>query len=210
MPSDLPVAASIVDIRNRVDFSDINSLVVDTNAWFWLTYTGDFAEDDKPHGSKLVHYPNFISTCLSNNVDLKYTIISLAEIHKLTEVSLYKHYKSWVDNDDITFKNYRYKETAQRQDFLDEYEAMYEQINGMGEHIPTFDNIGEYPDTLLRESKEKLLEIADIIILKSAARLNISDIITDDGDFATVEDITVYTANDKIIEAAKANELLLN
>lgn len=211
MPSDFPIAASVVNIRKSVDFSDVNSLVIDTNAWFWLTYTGDFAQDEEPRGYQLIHYPDFIKTCLTKSVNLQYTTISLAELYRLTEVSLYKLYKSYIDDEEITLKNYRYKKKSQRQDFLDEFEAMYNQINDMANHIPTFDNIDDnYSDNLVKESQNKLLEIADLIILDSAGRLNITGIITDDGDFATVKGITVYTANNKVIEAAKKSKLLLN
>ncbi|HSH25740.1 MAG TPA: hypothetical protein VLA13_09430 [Massilibacterium sp.] len=201
----------MVDIRKSVDFSKISSLVVDTNAWFWTTYTGDFAPDDKPYGPAMVHYPNFLGNCLSENISLKYSTISLAELHKLTEVSLYKLYKSWIEDDQITFKNYRFEEPAQRKDFLEEFESMYSQINTMADHLPTFDHVGEkYIGRLVKASLEEYLEIADLVIIKSAESINITDFITDDGDFATMEGITVYTANNKVVEAAKNNGLLLN
>jgi hypothetical protein len=49
----------------------------------------------------------------------------------------------------------------------------------------------------------------DSLIIHAAQTANIDQIITDDIDFVTVPDITVFTANRNVLSAAKSQNRLL-
>jgi hypothetical protein len=47
-------------------------------------------------------------------------------------------------------------------------------------------------------------DYVDALMIAQARRLNMVDILSDDGDFATVSGITLYTANRNVVNAARA------
>ncbi len=64
-------------------------------------------------------------------------------------------------------------------------------------------------DTALKRIKSQKVDGYDLFILDLMSRHNIHQIITDDGDFATVPGIEVFTANKRVLDAAQRQKKIL-
>ncbi|MBF0537928.1 MAG: hypothetical protein HQL03_06710 [Nitrospirae bacterium] len=56
----------------------------------------------------------------------------------------------------------------------------------------------------MRRLDTEQLDGYDLFIIEAMSRASITKVITDDGDFATVAGIEVFTANDNVINAAQS------
>jgi hypothetical protein len=88
MPINLIIQADIVDITNDSPRkSDI--FLVDTNVWFWQTYT-NASTTANPY--QLRDYPNYLAQALMQGSTLSYSVLTLAELASIierTELSIY-------------------------------------------------------------------------------------------------------------------------
>ncbi len=57
-------------------------------------------------------------------------------------------------------------------------------------------------DAALSRLSTQILDGYDLFILESVTKVGIVKIITDDGDFATISNIQVFTSNQRVIETA--------
>jgi hypothetical protein len=83
MAINLNIQADVIDIRSDTPLqSDI--FLVDTNVWFWQTYTNPgFA----PKVYQISSYPNYLNQALSNGATLTYSGLILAELAHIIEKS---------------------------------------------------------------------------------------------------------------------------
>lgn len=65
-------------------------------------------------------------------------------------------------------------------------------------------------DTALIRLAGQQVDTYDLFLIEAAARNQINQIMTDDGDFVTVPGLQVFTANHNVIEAARAQGKLLS
>jgi hypothetical protein len=88
MTINLTIQAEVVDIRNDTPLqSDI--FLVDTNVWFWQTYT-NASTTAQPY--QLKNYPNYLIQALESGSTLSYSVLTLAELASIierTELNIY-------------------------------------------------------------------------------------------------------------------------
>ncbi len=63
--------------------------------------------------------------------------------------------------------------------------------------------------TVLTNLASRLVDVYDLFLLEAMSNASISQILTDDGDFATVGGIQVFTANQNVLAAARTQGKLL-
>ena len=76
MPVNYTVQAEVVDIRSDAPKND-DIFLVDTNAWYWYTYTNASISS---RSYQITEYPSYIAKAISATSLLLYCGLSLAEL----------------------------------------------------------------------------------------------------------------------------------
>jgi hypothetical protein len=83
MPLNYTVQAEVVDIRSDSPKKE-DIFLVDTNAWYWYTYT-NASISSRPY--QITDYPSYLAKAISANSLLLYCGLSLAELaHNIEQV----------------------------------------------------------------------------------------------------------------------------
>jgi len=198
-----PVAANVVDLRyDTPGRQDV--FLVDSNVWYWTTYSLATLANRQPETYQTSDYPDYIKRCLDAGARLTRTPTALAEVASRiahTEYEAYCRHHPFVIQ-----KAYR-SIRAERRNVVRQILTSCRQIQDSSECISA-----PADEQLERESLVALafasLDLADAMMLVTARHQNIRQVITDDGDFATVSGVTIFTANGRVIrEARRAGRL---
>lgn len=189
------VQANVVDLRNDYP-TDNDIFLVDTNVWYWQTYTKASLSAD-PYQTN--HYPSYLLAALSNDSSLMYCGLSLSELAHQIEKT-----EREIFDRNIKTKEYRHKYPSQRQNLVQEIQDAWEQVTSIAVCADIIVNEST-TDKALQRLETQLLDGYDLLILEAMEKANISKVITDDGDYVTVPNITVFTANRNVINAAQGS-----
>lgn len=206
------VAAQIVDIRTDTPKSS-DAFLVDTNVWYWVTYTRATMAADPPRAYQTTDYPRFISAACRNKATLRRCGLSLAELaHRIerTEREIYevanpslrpsgcRRSTGWMPH-----KEYRHNLPAERANVATEVKTAWDQVKLLAEPL---DLVVDDPtaDSALARFRNEPLDGYDLFMVEVIAKAGIVQVLTDDGDYCTVPGIQVFTANQRVIAAAGA------
>lgn len=193
------IQADIVDIRfDKPKHQD--TFLVDTNVWYWLTYS---QASVTAKSSQVRDYPNYFKKLRSVSSTLHCCTISLAELAHIIENSEYEIFCDAHKKNPKTYpkKEFRHSSAVCRHDVTQEIESAWMQVQQFSACLPlTIDEAAV--STFLVDLKSHKLDGYDLFYL-DVIRKNDLQILTDDGDFATVPGITVFTANLAVIDAAR-------
>lgn len=196
----LIVAADVIDIRSDIP-KRTDSLLVDTNVWFWLTF---------PKGGGMPHqvnnYPKWVSKARRAGATLKRCGLTMAELAHLIESAEREIFKQ--ANPTITTKEYRHNFAAERTNVVTEIKAAWGQAKTIASMV---DLVVDEPttDAAVNRCQSQLLDGYDLLMLEGMAKAGIAQVLTDDADYATVPGIQVFTANRNVVDAAKTSGKLL-
>lgn len=193
------IKADIIDIRfDKPKHQDV--FFVDTNVWYWLTYS-NASHTAKNYQTK--DYPDYINKIRSVNSRLVRCNLTLAELAHVIEDTEFKIFCSTNGYNPERYhkKEFRHNFQAERDNVTKEIENSWMQVEQFSDGIPiTIDD--NSANTFITDLKNHKLDGYDLLYL-DAIRKNCVQILTDDGDFATVPGITVFTANFGMIDAAR-------
>jgi len=198
----LTVRAQIVDIRADAP-KDTDRFLVDTNAWYWLFYPR--ASQNLSVSQAL--YPDYLSRALAAKATLHCSALSFAELAHNIEKTEREIYASQA-NRTISTKDFRYDYANQRRKVVTLITETWADVMSISTLLDM--EIG----TDLMQSALTLfpsvgLDGYDLFMAEAARAAGMTQIVTDDGDYATVPGLTVFTANQKVIQAAQAAGKLL-
>lgn len=193
------VRAKVVDIHYDTPKKD-DTFLVDTNVWFWLTYTKASTPALLP---KISHYSSYFSKALNAESFLLYNALSLAELAHNIEKTERRIFSSTIKP-----KEYRHNHSAERTTVFNELEAAWSQVTSIAVCTDILVNEATAKAALQRY-KTQLLDGYDLLILEAMDKAGVKQIITDDGDYVNVSGITVFTANNSAIAAATSQGKLL-
>ncbi len=200
------VNAEVVDIASdSPKAGDI--FLVDSNVWYWMTYTRASEGGPLPNPPRIISYPNYVQKALDAGSVIYFSSLSLFEIAHLIEKTEREIYEKRHDTQ-IKPKIYRHNFPEERSRVVSEVEAAWEQITSLA--VPLTEALDEdiRPKALLRFKKEKI-DGYDLLILECMKKNEVVQIITDDGDFSTVFNIKVFTANRSVLTAAQKQRKLI-
>jgi predicted nucleic acid-binding protein len=200
------IQAQIVDIRVDSPRAD-DVFMVDTNVWYWHTYTN---ASISAASYQIESYPDYLSQAIVANSILTYTGLSLSELSHLIEKTEYNLFVDSQNLDPKRFKpkEYRHNHPTERKKVIKEIETAWSQVKSTSAPIDVV--VNEVVTNLaLSRLQSQFLDGYDLFMLEAMKKEGIAQIITDDGDFVTVPDIIVFTANHYTIKAAKAQSKLL-
>lgn len=191
------IQADVIDIKaDEPKGTDV--FLVDSNVWFWVTYTSA-STTAEPY--QTLHYPAYVDKALAAGARICRSGLSMEELAHLIEETQWQIYSSYVQK--VKAKEYRHNFPDERTRVVSEVQVAWTQVKTMAEPVNiTIDDATT--DAALYSFQNHGVGGYDLFILETMARQNVLQIMTDDGDFATVPGIKVFTANRNILKAAHA------
>ncbi len=199
------VKAEVVNIQSDTPQKD-DIFLVDTNVWYWLTYTqaSTFAD-----AYQIKNYPAYLTKVISAQGLLLYCGLSLAELAHNIEQAERKIFLSTLNTSKLSTKEYRHNYSTERANVVAEVLAAWNQVTSIA--VSTDVIVDETTtNASLTRFQTQLLDGYDLLILEAMDKAGIVQVITDDGDYVTVPGIKVFTANRNVIEAARNQGKLIN
>lgn len=205
------IQAAVIDITTDTPKAG-DAFMVDTNVWYWLTYSRASQSVRPPAYYQVSHYPNYTNTALGAGARIFQSGLNLAELTHLIEKAEYEifaqAYPAIFPNPDKFDKNFRHDRLHERKQAVSEIEAAWAQVTSLAEPLTISIDSPAATAALTRLQTEKV-DGYDLFILESMKNNSVVQVITDDGDFATVAGIQVFTANRNVINAARFQGKLL-
>ncbi|MBR8833116.1 MAG: hypothetical protein DSM106950_03480 [Stigonema ocellatum SAG 48.90 = DSM 106950] len=199
MPVNYTVQAKVVDIRSDAPKND-DIFLVDTNAWYWYTYT-NASISSRPY--QITEYPSYIAKAISASSLLLYCGLSLAELAHNIEQTEREIFSSTLKP-----KEYRHNFPNERAKVVAEVQTAWSQVTSTAVCTDILVN-EDTNNAALTRFQTQLLDGYDLLILEAMDKAGVTKIITHDGDYVTVPGIKVFTANRGAIAAAISQGKLL-
>ena len=195
------VKADVVDIRRSCSLPD--HLFVDTNVWSWFTYTRASQASRPPLPHQTYSYPKFLKAVLSSGGQLYHSGLQLSELMHVIE-GVEREIYFLATGEDLSSKEFRHEHPTERQRVVAEVTTAWLQIEQSSAPIECTITAELTAAALARFAAEPL-DGYDLYFIETLLRSGLTNrVLTDDGDFATVPDIVVYTANKTVLEQARA------
>ncbi|HAX78107.1 MAG TPA: hypothetical protein DCY88_20385 [Cyanobacteria bacterium UBA11372] len=193
------VQAEVVDIRSDQPKKD-DIFLVDTNVWYWLTYT---KASTSAISYQITDYSTYLAKALAAQSLLLYCGLSLAELAYNIEQTEKRLFCS-----SLKAKEYRHNYPGERANVIAEIQAAWSQVTSIA--VSTDITVDEATtNACLNRFQTQLLDGYDLLILEAMDKAGIVQAITDDGDYVTVPGIRVFTANRNVLIAAGNQSKLL-
>ena len=205
MAINLNIQADVIDIRNDIPKkSDI--FFVDTNVWFWQTYT--YAKE-VAQAYQIRNYPNYLRQAGLNGSTLTYSGLTLAELAHIIEKTEYEIYKKFHGY--LPIKEYRHNYPIERENVVAEVQFTWRRVKKIAIPIElTVDDATT--DAALQRFQTQAVDGYDLLLLEAISKAGAGTvkIITDDMDYSVVPGIQVFTSNNSVIqEAARQKKLVV-
>lgn len=198
MPINYTVNADVIDISSDIPRST-DSFLVDTNVWYWMTYTRASQAPRPPQPHQTITYPSYISKALTAKSTLLRCGLSLAELAHIIEKCEREIYSK--SNPPLKTKEFRHNRPVERSAVVTELQSVWAQVKGMATPIDVMID-DPITDSALSNYSSYLLDGYDLFLAELLSKAGIVQIITDDGDYASVPGIRVFTCNANVLQAA--------
>jgi hypothetical protein len=199
------IEANVIDIQNDSPTSK-DAFLVDSNVWYWMTYTKASLTTEPWARSRIAEYSFFVNKAISADSKLYRCGLSLAELSHIIEKSEREIFEKTSGT--IRPKEYRHNYPTERQNVVTEVEAAWGQVKTMATSIDIMIDDVLADHALPRFAKE-CVDGYDLFILEAMSSKKVIQVITDDGGFATVVGIQVFTANKNVLGAARKQNKLI-
>lgn len=203
------VRAEVVDIESDGPRKG-ESFYVDTNVWYWLTYSRASQADSPPLEYQATKYPSYVKrvrTAQARLVRCGLTLGELANVIERTERQIAIRTRQLGECAVKTFRHEIGRDS--RQGIAEEISSAWTQVKRLADTLDVFVD-DEHVDAVVSMLPKLLLDAHDLFVLRALRVGHLTQVITDDGDFATVEGLRVFTANRSVIEIARERGLLKN
>ena len=190
------IRADVVDIRTDTP-TDEDVFLVDTNVWFWMTYTRA-SMGGRPN--QLQDYPDYLSKALSAKASLTNCGLSLSELAHRIEITEFEVY--CASHGRTGKKEFRHNYPSQRNNVVAEIESVWGQVDNMSDTLTLTVDAGSAGSAMKRFHSHPL-DGYDLFMLEAMNTAGVVQILTDDGDFAEIPNIVLFTANRRVINAAR-------
>lgn len=206
MAVNLMVHADVVDIKADTP-RPTDSFFVDSNVWLRMVYPNASHNEPAWRAGIMSKYANYVSTLGSVGAQLHWCGLSLAELSHVIELTEKEIYEATHGR--IRSKEYRHTLPAERTNVVKLVDAAWGQVKSLAEPISA--TVSEATtDAAMARFRSQQLDGYDLFILEAMAANGVTQIITDDGDFATVPGIQVFTSNPNSIKMASAQGRLIS
>ena len=181
MAVDYSIQAEIVDITKETPKAQ-DVYLVDTNVWYWMVYSNASNSSCNYFSS----YPNYLNRAIAKHSTIHFSGFSLAELSHLIEKTEREIYSRSVEG--VKAKEYRHNIPEERSRVVEEIQAAWGQVVNLAKPLPITIDASSTNAALTRFQTDKV-DGYDIFILESMKKNKVTQVITDDGDFATISNI---------------------
>ena len=185
----------IVDLRTYASINNTRNFFLDTNVLYWYTYPR-FLESGQLTTTAQIYY-NFIDSLTAAGNPLITSVYNLTELLNVIEKNEFDIYCHLHPDLPITRKDFR-KMSSERREVG---KIMQTALNNVKELCTVVDfnfsqtAVNSFANTITKHR----CDVFDYAILNNCINSQFLNIISDDSDFSTMEKITLYTANEKIL-----------
>ena len=185
----------IVDLRTYASINNTRNFFLDTNVLYWYTYPR-FLESGQLTTTAQIYY-NFIDSLTAAGNPLITSVYNLTELLNVIEKNEFDIYCHLHPDLPITRKDFR-KMSSERREVG---KIMQTAMNNVKELCTVVDfnfsqtAVNSFANTFTNHR----CDVFDYAILNNCINSQFLNIISDDSDFSTMEKITLYTANEKIL-----------
>lgn len=195
----LTVRAHVVDIRAATP-KDSDVFLVDTNAWNWLFYSRASLAPVAPQAYQLSDYPAFLKAAIGAQSSLHCYGLTFAELAHIIEKAEREIYAAQAGKD-IYPKPFRHDYPNQRRKLVSLISDVWADVLSVSTMLD-LDMDSGFMQSALSLFPSVGLDGYDLFMAEAALKAGVTQIVTDDGDYATVRGLTIFTANQKVIQAA--------
>lgn len=200
MPINYVIQAEVFDIAADTPAS-ADRFLVDTNVWFWMTYTNAGHGEPAWRAGVMTAYATYVNAAATVGADLRWTGLSFAELAHLIEKTERKIFEG--THGATKPKEFRHNHPAERTQVGTEIQSAWSQVKTLAQAATvTIDE--PTTDAALSRCLLQTVDGYDLFLLEAMNKDGMIQMITDDGDFATVPGIQVFTANRNVLAAAQA------
>jgi hypothetical protein len=205
MPPVYTVRAQVIDIRTDIPRST-DALLVDTNVWYWHVYPSAGALPGSATPGQMRLYSDYLRQSLAVGAIAYHTGLCLAELAHLIEQNERNAYASAVAS--VTSKEYRHNLPSERTRVVREVQDAWARVKVQSRSLPLVINDPTTDAALVRFATQPV-DGFDLFLLEALSSAGLRQVLTDDGDFCTVPGLEVFTANPRVVAAARAAGLLV-
>jgi hypothetical protein len=205
MPPLYTVRAQVIDIRRDVPQST-DAFLVDTQVWYWDAYPSATAMPGSATPAQMGVYSAYLSRGAVVGAIAYRTGICLAELTHLIEQNEYRIYAGAVAA--VTAKEYRHNLHAERARVVHEVEKAWARVKLQSQPLPVVIDDTCTDAALVRFGTQQV-DGHDLFLLEAMSAAGVRQVLTDDGDYCTVPGIQVFTANPRVIAAARSAGLVV-
>lgn len=195
------VQAEVIDLRSDKPGPG-DAFFVDTNVWYWLTYTRYRLayKPRQPKAYQVRDYPAYIKKGRKAKAKLFTCGLCFSELANLIEKNELDIFR--MSKGQIEIKEFRHNEPSERKSVVTEIQDAWAMAKSFAGFI---DVLLDEPltDKVCHDITSCPADPHDLFMVENSIKAGVSQIITDDGDFATIPGIRVFTANRNVIQAAR-------
>ena len=204
MPVNYSVKAVVVDLRLDTP-KPADRFYVDTNAWFWTVYSNVQFSPNPPHQNQTQEYPSFLKRVLNLGGQLVWCGLSLSELAHLIEKTEWEIYCKATPAT-LKPKEYRHNLPVERARVVAEIQTAWQGVESMAASVNTPEINAAATTAALQNFATLPVDGYDLFAIHALKAAGITQVISDDGDFCSVPGITLFTANQNVINAARAQK----
>jgi len=108
----------------------------------------------------------------------------------------------------VSLKEYRHNYISERCNVVAEIQTSWGQIRTMAAPVEFFLDEAT-TEAIFNKISSNAVGVYDLFIVEAIEKAGLLQIVTDDGDFATIPNIQVFTANNKVIHQAQSQGKLV-
>lgn len=200
------VIADVVDVTTDAP-NENDTFIVDSNVWYWLSYSRCSMAKSPPMPYQVRAYPTFVSAAVVARSGIRRCELSVAELAWLIERTEFDIFAASAGSM-LNPKEYRHNLPAERARVMSEIQAAWSVVENMAKPLPFAidESVGR---AVMASCGASPMDGYDALLGEAARQNGIVQVLTDDGDFCTVPGITVFTANATVIRRAKAANRLI-
>jgi predicted nucleic acid-binding protein len=195
------VRAEVVDLLSDKPGPG-DAFFVDTNVWYWLTYTRYRLayKPRQPRPYQVRDYPAYIKQAKRAKARLFTCGLCFGELANLIEKNELDIFR--MSKGQIEIKEFRHNEQTERNNVVTEIQDSWAMVKSFAGFIEVL--LDEpLTDKACHGITSWPADPNDLFMVENSIKAGVSQIITDDGDFATVPGIRILTANRNVIQAAQ-------
>ena len=202
MSINVNVRAEVVDVQTDApDASD--SFLVDTNVWFWTTYTRLSVIPPTgrvPAPYQVAAYPSYLAKAKSTNARIYWSGAAFPELVSLIERTEYDIFCKGSTT--TSLKEFRHNLITQRANVVAEADAAWNQVETIGSGLALRISAGEIAAARMTLG-QCATDAYDALALSSAVAEGVTQVLSDDADLVSIPGVRVFTANRRTIALAR-------